>query len=142
MYKSILPRLITGLFAMLMLCSSALAQQRVTVNINQSSLKTLFDTIEKQTSYRFSYINGVLENEGPVTIRQENVPLILWGVGIITVYLGIKICEASGIDWKTAINWVYRLEPIKALAGITVICGIIMVISYLCSLRFLENREF
>lgn len=75
MYKSILPRLITGLFAMLMLCSSALAQQRVTVNINQSSLKTLFDTIEKQTSYRFSYINGVLENEGPVTIRQENVPV-------------------------------------------------------------------
>ena len=68
--------------------------------------------------------------------------MILWGVGIITVYLGIKICEASGIDWKTAINWVYRLEPIKALAGITVICGIIMVISYLCSLRFLENREF
>lgn len=75
MYKSILPRLITGLFAMLLLCSNALAQQRVTVNLDQSNLKTLFDTIEKQTSYRFSYINGVLENEPPVTLRQENVPV-------------------------------------------------------------------
>lgn len=75
MYKSILSRLIMGMFTVFVLCSSALAQQRVTVNLNQSSLKSLFDAIEKQTTYRFSYINGVLENEPPVTIRQNDAPV-------------------------------------------------------------------
>ncbi|WP_363322821.1 SusC/RagA family TonB-linked outer membrane protein [uncultured Muribaculum sp.] len=63
------------MFAVFVLCSSAMAQQRVTVNLDQSSLKSLFDAIEKQTTYRFSYIHGVLENEPPVTIHQSDAPV-------------------------------------------------------------------
>ncbi len=68
--------------------------------------------------------------------------MIVWGVGIMAVYLGMKICDAFGIDWMAALDLIARLRPVVALAGITAICGIFMVISYFCSLRLLEKREF
>ncbi len=68
--------------------------------------------------------------------------MLVWGGGILAVYLGIKVCEAAGIDWKAAADWVCGLKPVVALTGITVICGILMIISYLFSLRFIEKREF
>lgn len=74
MYRLNLTRLITGLLFMV-LCVGASAQQTVTVNLNQANLRTLFDTIEKQTTYRFSYMNGVLDNKVPVTVHQTDVPV-------------------------------------------------------------------
>lgn len=68
--------------------------------------------------------------------------MIVWGAGIMAVYLGIKVCEAFGINWKAAIDWVCGMEPAVSLAGITVICGFLMVISYLISVRLIEKREF
>ena len=68
--------------------------------------------------------------------------MIVWGGGIMAVYLGIKACEAWGIDWKAAIDWICGMKPAATLAGITVICGLLMVGSYLISLRLLEKREF
>ena len=74
MYRLNLTRLIAGLLFFVM-SGSAFAQQRVTVDLNQSNLRTLFNVIEKQTTYRFSYINGVLEKEVPITIHQTDVPV-------------------------------------------------------------------
>lgn len=68
--------------------------------------------------------------------------MIVWGIGIMAVYLGIKVCEAFGINWKGAIEWIYWMKPAVSLAGITVICGILMAISYLISVQFIEKREF
>lgn len=68
--------------------------------------------------------------------------MIVWGIGIMAVYLGIKVCEAFGINWEGAIEWIYGMKPAVSLAGITVICGILMAISYLISVQFIEKREF
>lgn len=68
--------------------------------------------------------------------------MIVWGIGIMAVYLGMKICDAFDIDWGLALDWLAKLRPVAALAGIIAICGIFMVISYLCSLRLIEKREF
>ncbi len=68
--------------------------------------------------------------------------MIVWGIGIMAVYLGIKVCEAFGINWEGAIEWIYWMKPAVSLAGITVICGILMAISYLISVQFIEKREF
>lgn len=68
--------------------------------------------------------------------------MIVWGAGILAAYLGIKACDALGIDWKAGIDWICRMKPAAVLAGITAICGILMVISYLFSVSFLEKREF
>jgi TonB-linked SusC/RagA family outer membrane protein len=47
-------------------------EQRVTVNVENKTLKELFSTIEKQTTYRFAYRNVVLDNRKDVTIHQTN----------------------------------------------------------------------
>ena len=95
----------------------------------------------------FFLVTAVLSIVIPLQLRfgadKSRVALmIVWGTGIIAGYLGIKVCEALGIDWKTGIDWIYGMKPAAALAGIAVICGILMVISYLFSLRFIEKREF
>lgn len=39
----------------------ASAQQKVTVNVVNASLKQVFSTIENQTSYRFSYKSDIID---------------------------------------------------------------------------------
>lgn len=68
--------------------------------------------------------------------------MIVTGCAVMAVYLGVKMCDALGIDWQAAIDWVCGLKPAAALAGITAICAVFMMISYLVSLRVIENREF
>lgn len=57
------------------LTSAAFAQeQKVTVDLKQRPLTELFSSIEKQTPYRFSYRDIVLQGKGNVTISERNVP--------------------------------------------------------------------
>lgn len=57
------------------LTSAAFAQeQKVTVDLKQRPLTELFSSIEKQTPYRFSYRDIVLQGKGNVTISEQNVP--------------------------------------------------------------------
>ena len=41
-----------------------------------------------------------------------------------------------------AIDAAAKMEPAVVLTGIAVICAVVLVISYLFSLRFIEKREF
>ncbi len=54
-------------------------EQRVTVNLKNASLKEVFNAIEKQTTYRFSYRNAVVDNKEDISISQTNasVPTVL-----------------------------------------------------------------
>jgi TonB-linked SusC/RagA family outer membrane protein len=44
--------------------------QRVTVNLNQASLKDVFNAIEKQTTYRFSYRDVVIDSQTEVSLNK------------------------------------------------------------------------
>lgn len=69
------------LMLLLTLSSLSIQAQSQTVNINvrNAKLKHVFDVIEKQTPYRFSYRTGVVDNRSDVTIskQQATVPTVL-----------------------------------------------------------------
>jgi TonB-dependent starch-binding outer membrane protein SusC len=68
----------TKQFMLLMLlslfcCISVYAQeQTVTVNVKNVSLREVFRIIEKQTTYRFSYRNALIDNRKDITISKEH----------------------------------------------------------------------
>lgn len=67
--KSLLPTALC-----LGLTGSAFAQeQKVSVDLRQRPLTELFSSIEKQTSYRFSYRNVMLRGKGNVSVSRQNV---------------------------------------------------------------------
>lgn len=95
----------------------------------------------------FLIVTAVLAVVIPLQLRfgadkSRIVMMLVWGAGIMAVYFGIKVCDAFDIDWKAAVDWICGMRPTAVLSGITVICGILMVISYLFSLRSIEKREF
>jgi TonB-linked SusC/RagA family outer membrane protein len=53
---------------LLMCCVSINAQQSVTVNLKNASLKQVFNAIEKQTTYRFSYRNVVIDSRHDINV--------------------------------------------------------------------------
>lgn len=63
------------LLAMMMLLGSspsAMGQsQQVTINVRNVSLKTLFQEIEKRSTYRFSFRNALLEGKSTVTFNRK-----------------------------------------------------------------------
>jgi len=61
-------------------CMNTNAQeQRVTVNVKNASLKDVFKAIERQTTYRFSYRDVLLDNRYDITMSKEkaNVSSVL-----------------------------------------------------------------
>ena len=54
---------------------TAVAQQRVTVQLRNASLRQLFTAIEKQTDYRFSYRDVNIDSRRDITIDMTNVPV-------------------------------------------------------------------
>ena len=48
-------------------------EQLVTINLRNATLKELFSTIEKQTTYRFAYRNVVIDNKKDITILLRDV---------------------------------------------------------------------
>lgn len=58
-------------------CLTVYAQehQQVTLDIQNASLKELFSIIEKQTSYRFSYRNTLIDNRSDITISKKGAPV-------------------------------------------------------------------
>jgi TonB-linked SusC/RagA family outer membrane protein len=56
------------------LCPMIHAQGKlITVNLKNATLKEVFNTIEKQTSYRFSYRDVLLDNRQDITISKKQV---------------------------------------------------------------------
>ena len=75
MDNSIMKRALLPASICFWLTSAAFAQeQKVTVDLKQRPLTELFSTIEKQTPYRFSYRDIILQGKGNVTISEQNVP--------------------------------------------------------------------
>lgn len=68
--------------------------------------------------------------------------MMVFGGGALALYAGAKICDVLGINWMAAIDVAAKMEPAVVLTGIAVICAVVLVISYLFSLRFIEKREF
>lgn len=68
---------IAAAFMLIILCSFTVfaQEQTVTVRLKNASLKQLFNSIEKQTTYRFSYRNLVLEEIQDITIIKKKVPV-------------------------------------------------------------------
>lgn len=60
------------LFALCAGVSTQAQSQRVTLKLTQATLKQVFQTIEKQTSYRFSYRDAVVSNRADITIDKKN----------------------------------------------------------------------
>ncbi len=67
------------LFSFLCCVSIAAQEQRATVNLKNATLRDVISTIEKQTTYRFSYRNVVLDENRNITIslKKAKVSTIL-----------------------------------------------------------------
>lgn len=50
-------------------------EQHVSIRVKNASLKEILKNIEKQTSYRFSYRNSILDNRKNITVSEVNVPV-------------------------------------------------------------------
>lgn len=78
MRKSISIRLFSLLLICLTavgVCAAAVPDSRVTVNVENATLKKLFKEIESQTSYRFSYRMAIIDDRSNVTVRMADVPV-------------------------------------------------------------------
>lgn len=68
-------RMLTTFIVLLLFCwvNVYAQEQKVTVNVKSASLKEIFKEIEKQTTYRFSYRNVLLDNRKDITLSKTNV---------------------------------------------------------------------
>ena len=71
------PELLKGLVIFFLLCIpfGISAQQKVSVNVTNVTLKQVFSVIEKQTTYRFSYKSGIIDNRKDITLKETNAPV-------------------------------------------------------------------
>jgi TonB-linked SusC/RagA family outer membrane protein len=67
------PFIIVLLLLFAFVAESISQERRVTVNLNNASLKEVFDAIEKQTTYRFSYRDIVIDSTKNITISKKEV---------------------------------------------------------------------
>ena len=78
MYKLISTRLFSLLLMCFMvagICGAAPSGRNVTVNVENSTLKSLFKAIESQTTYRFSYRMELIDGQKGVTVKMTDVPV-------------------------------------------------------------------
>lgn len=92
--KPLLVMKLTFLFMMVSFMhvyADGFTQQRVTIDLESTDLRSVFSQIEKKTQYRFLYNQSILNKTGKVTIKANNefVPTVL-----------DKILEGSGITYK------------------------------------------
>ena len=66
--------LLICVFSMQSFANPGHAQENITIKLENVSLKKAFKTIEKQTSFRFLYNDGVLPAGQNVNISVENSP--------------------------------------------------------------------
>ena len=69
---------LTG-FILLIVClqvsASGFAQQKISINVTQMSIKNLLKAIEKQTEYRFVYSNNAVATDKKVSVKLQEVSL-------------------------------------------------------------------
>lgn len=104
---------VTAVLMLLILCSfTAFAQkQTVTVRLKNASLKQLFTSIEKQTTYRFSYRNLVLDEIHDITVSKEKAPV----TEVLDVALSGRNLQYEIVSNKTIV--VYDKQQINRPSG-------------------------
>lgn len=111
---------------LLMLCIIQLAaqteMQRVSVNLKNVSLPELFSAIEKQTTYRFSYRDIVIDQKKNVTVAKNDVPVSI----VLESVLPDKGLIYSVVSEKSIVisEKKNQLKPV-AKAGVKQISGIV-----------------
>jgi len=114
-------RMLMAFIVLSLFCSvSVYAQeQRVTVNVRNASIKEVFKEIEKQTTYRFSYRDVLLDERRDITMSKEkaSVPSVL-DEALKGRDLNYKIVSATMIaisEKKSTINPNIRKRGISGL---------------------------
>lgn len=65
-------RIMAVLLMLMFTTLGTLAQQRVTVDVKNATLKQVFSMIEKQTTYRFSYKTNIIDNRADITMKKAD----------------------------------------------------------------------
>ncbi|MGN0281238.1 MAG: SusC/RagA family TonB-linked outer membrane protein [Prevotella sp.] len=65
-------RIMAVLLMLMFTTMGALAQQKVTIDVKNATLKQVFSVIEKQTTYRFSYKTNIIDNRSDITIKKSD----------------------------------------------------------------------
>lgn len=93
----------------------------MSVNLKNASLTELFTLIEKQTSYRFSYRDVVIDKKENVTVKKNNVPAIVVLDAVLPSH-GLQYSVVSGksivISKKGTKKNASALGTIKHITGI------------------------
>lgn len=76
------------------------------------------------------------------TERSRVVMMIIFGGSFVAVCAAVKVFEFLDIDWRIWIDRIDGLNLSVILAAFIAVCGIILAVSYLLSLRFMAKREF
>lgn len=112
-------KLFTLIVFLFLLSANIFAQENtVTINVNRASLREVFNVIEKQTTYRFSYRDAAVDTLQNITISKTNVtvPIIL-DLALKGRELEYKIVSSKSIvissQKKTGIN-----APTKRITGL------------------------
>lgn len=86
---------------LLLLCSvMAFAQdQSITIDVRKATLKQVFNIIEKQTGYRFSYRNALVDDRKDITLKRQNTPLR----HVLNEVLAGRMLEYSIVPPKTVV---------------------------------------
>ena len=88
--------------------SYAQEQQNVTIELENATLRQFFRSIEKQTTYRFSYRNAIIDDKKDITVSKRNVKVsVLLDEVLQKKGLTYKIVSAKSIvisDKKTRTN--------------------------------------
>ena len=99
-----------GLLALLFMCSFSLLQaqtpQRVSLDLKKASLIEVFSAIEKQTTYRFSYRNVVIDKIKNVTVLKKNSHV----TSVLKEILPAKHLQFSIISEKSIVISEYRTK--------------------------------
>ncbi len=66
--------LLICLFSIQSFANNSMAQESITLKLENASLKKAFKTIERQTSFRFLYNDGILPNEQRINISVQERP--------------------------------------------------------------------
>src|SRR4051812_38175874 len=66
--------LLICVFSMQTFANKGTAQESITLKLENASLKKAFKTIEKQTSFRFLYNDGILPADQKINISVQNSP--------------------------------------------------------------------
>ncbi len=99
-------------------------EQMITINVKNVSLRDVFRIIEKQTTYRFSYRNVLIDNKKDITISKEHssvIPVlneVLKGRDLEYKIISSKLIVVSNKEQRERVDKVNIQEEKKKISGV------------------------